>query len=142
MYILGAGGLAGGGLSTILIFVVFIALMYFMMIRPQKKQQDRRKQMMSALKKGDHVVTIGGLHGVIDSIDQADKSITLDCDGVYLVFNRSAIGRVVEHAAGKGQAPAANVANVNETKEPAASKDENNTPSADDQPKDTNDSDK
>lgn len=97
MYILGAGG-GAGGLSTILVFVAFIALMYFMMIRPQKKQQDKRKQMMDALKKGDSVVTIGGLHGVIDSIDEADKSVTLDCDGVYLVFNRSAIGRVVDHA--------------------------------------------
>lgn len=97
MYILGAGG-GAGGLSTILVFVAFIALMYFMMIRPQKKQQDKRKQMMDALKKGDNVVTIGGLHGVIDSIDEADKSVTLDCDGVYLVFNRSAIGRVVDHA--------------------------------------------
>lgn len=99
MFILGAGSVAGGGFSTILIFVVFIALMYFMMIRPQKKQQTKRKEMMDALKKGDSVITIGGLHGVIDSINDADKTVTLDCDGVYLVFNRSAIGRVEGHSA-------------------------------------------
>ncbi|GBG94584.1 preprotein translocase subunit YajC [Ligilactobacillus salitolerans] len=105
MYMLGAGAGAGGGLSTILIFVVFIGLMYFMMIRPQKKQQDKRKQMMDSMKKGDSVVTIGGLHGVIDSIDDADKTVTLDCDGVYLVFNRSAIGRIVDQPAAQAQAP-------------------------------------
>lgn len=99
MFMLGAGSVAGGGFSTILIFVVFIGLMYFMMIRPQKKQQNQRKEMMDALKKGDSVITIGGLHGVIDSLNDADKTVTLDCDGVYLVFNRSAIGRVEGHAA-------------------------------------------
>ncbi len=65
------------------------------MIRPQKKQQEKRQEMMNGLKKGDEVVTIGGLHGVIDEVNQADKTVTLDCDGVYLVFNLAAVGRVV-----------------------------------------------
>lgn len=91
--VLGAG--MAGSYSTILMFVVFIALMYFMMIRPQKKQQEKRQEMMNGLKKGDEVVTIGGLHGVIDEVNQADKTVTLDCDGVYLVFNLAAVGRVV-----------------------------------------------
>lgn len=124
MYILGAGG-GAGGFSTIIIFVVFIGLMYFMMIRPQKKQQDQRKKMMDALKKGDSVVTIGGLHGVIDSIDEADKSVTLDCDGVYLVFNRSAIGRVVDHAAAPTQ-PSANENEQTPTNDDVSSTDTDN----------------
>lgn len=111
MFMLGASSVAGGGFSTILIFVVFIGLMYFMMIRPQKKQQNKRKEMMDALKKGDSVITIGGLHGVIDSLNDADKTVTLDCDGVYLVFNRSAIGRVEGHVAtAQPQAAAKDVA--------------------------------
>lgn len=140
MYLLGAGGGAGGGLSTIIIFVVFIGLMYFMMIRPQKKQQDKRKQMMDALKKGDSVVTIGGLHGVIDSIDEADKSVTLDCDGVYLVFNRTAIGKVVESAGTVSATPAsdtkedstADVDDKASTKEEAPANDDTKSDETDD----------
>jgi len=91
--ILGAG--MAGSYSTILMFVVFIALMYFMMIRPQKKQQEKRQEMMNGLKKGDSVVTIGGLHGVVDEVNKAEQTVTLDCDGIYLVFNLAAVGRVV-----------------------------------------------
>ncbi len=50
--------------------------------------------MLGNLKKGDEVVTIGRLHGIVDSIDQETKTVTLDCDGVYLVFDLSAIGQV------------------------------------------------
>ena len=53
---------------------------------------------MNNLKKGDEVVTIGRLHGVIDSINTEDKTVTLDCDGVYLVFYINAIGRVLSPA--------------------------------------------
>ena len=81
--------------STIIMFVAVMGLMYFMMIRPQKKQQQKRKEMMNQLKKGDQVITIGRLHGVVDSINDADQTVTLDCDGIFLTFDRSAIGRVV-----------------------------------------------
>ncbi|MDC7952338.1 preprotein translocase subunit YajC [Liquorilactobacillus mali] len=81
--------------STIVLFVAIMALMYFMMIRPQKKQQQKRKEMMNQLKKGDRVITIGRLHGVIDSINDADQTVTLDCDGIFLTFDRTAIGRVI-----------------------------------------------
>lgn len=84
----------GFGMSTIVFFILIFGLMYFMMIRPQRKQQQKRQEMMNQLNVGDNVVTIGRLHGVIDSINDEDKTVTLDCDGVYLVFDRMAIMRV------------------------------------------------
>ncbi|WP_057876261.1 preprotein translocase subunit YajC [Liquorilactobacillus aquaticus] len=84
-----------GSLPTIIMFVALIGLMYFMMIRPQKKQQQKRQEMMSNLKKGDAVITIGRLHGVIDSINNADHTVTLDCDGIFLTFEQSAIASVI-----------------------------------------------
>ncbi|MCP9614209.1 preprotein translocase subunit YajC [Levilactobacillus brevis] len=93
---IGAG--AGGGYSTLLILVVFLGLMYFLMLRPQQKQQKKHKDMMSQLKKGDHVITISRLHGVIDEINQADQTVTLDCDGIYLVFDLRAIAQVTSQA--------------------------------------------
>ncbi|AYM04124.1 preprotein translocase subunit YajC [Levilactobacillus brevis] len=87
--------------------VVFLALMYFLMLRPQQKQQKKHRDMMSQLKKGDHVITIGRLHGVIDEINQADQTATLDCDGIYLVFDLRAIAQVTSQAPQAVTAPAA-----------------------------------
>lgn len=90
---------ASGGMGnyTILIFfVLMIVLMYFTMYRPQKKQQEKRQKMLNAIKVGDPVVTIGGLHGTIDELDDANQTVVLDCDGIYLTFSRSAIRTIAK----------------------------------------------
>lgn len=78
------------GMGSIIFIVLIFGLMYFMMIRPQKKQQQKHQEMMSKLQVGDKVVTIGRLHGVVDKVDTDAKTVTLDCDGIYLVFDRTA----------------------------------------------------
>lgn len=80
-------------MGIVLYIVVLVALMYFMLIRPQQKRQKETQQMMAAMAVGDSAVTIGGLHGVIAEIDETKNTITLDCEGVYLVFDRRAIAR-------------------------------------------------
>ena len=106
----------GGGLYSIVMIVVLFGLMYFMMIRPQKKQQQQWQNMINNLKKGDHVVTRGGLHGVIDSIDKANKTVTLDCDGIFLTFSLNAIGNVQSAPAAQ---PAQSAAKEEKAAEPA-----------------------
>lgn len=59
--------------------------------------------MMSKLKKGDHVVTIGRLHGVVYDLNQAKHTVTLDCEGIYLTFDLSAIMRVTSQAAAESK---------------------------------------
>ncbi|UDM31709.1 preprotein translocase subunit YajC [Lentilactobacillus laojiaonis] len=81
---------------SILMIVVLFALMYFLMIRPQKKQEQKRKEQLSKIKKGDQVVTIGRLHGVVDEVNESEKTVTLDCDGIYLVFDLNAVAQVSE----------------------------------------------
>lgn len=78
--------------------------MYFFMIRPQKKRADETKEMLNKLGKGDSVVTIGGLHGVIDEVDETAGTVVLDCEGIYLTFERRAIGRVLAKAEGNAEA--------------------------------------
>lgn len=85
----------GGSMGMIVMLVIVFGLMYFMMMRPQKKQQQKRQEMLNQMKKGDHIVTIGGLHGVIDTINKTDKTVVIDSDGIYLTFNLGAI-RTVE----------------------------------------------
>jgi preprotein translocase subunit YajC len=68
-----------GGSLTVVYIAALIAIMYFVMIRPQQKQAKETQEMLSALKKGDDVVTSGGLLGKIFSID--DKTVTLEVGG-------------------------------------------------------------
>ena len=63
-----------------------------------RKQRQRAKEIQAqrdAMKIGDKVVTIGGLHGVIDNIDTVNNTVDLDCEGVILTFERAAIHHVV-----------------------------------------------
>lgn len=89
---------AGAGTSSLLTLIVPFALMivvfYFMLIRPQKKKQQQRNTMLSALKKGDKIVTIGGLHGTI--MELTDDTVVLRVnDATKLTFDRSAISHSV-----------------------------------------------
>lgn len=87
-----------GLLSTAIPFVVIIGIAYFFMVRPQQKRAKEAQNMLNSLQKGDSVVTIGGLHGVIDEVSADDKTVVLDCEGIYLTFERRAIARIVTKA--------------------------------------------
>ncbi|WP_270837267.1 preprotein translocase subunit YajC [Mitsuokella multacida] len=70
--------------------VVMIAIFYFLLYRPQKKQQNRRRAMLDGLKKGDQVITIGGIYGTIEEL--GDKSLKLKiADGVVIEVVRSSV---------------------------------------------------
>ena len=93
----GASGGASSGFMTFLPFVVIIAIFYFLIIRPQNKKQKETQKMLSALKKGDKVVTIGGIHGTIQSVREQSVVIKVD-DDTKIEFNRSAISSIVTAA--------------------------------------------
>ena len=68
----GAGGFTGF-IPLILMFVIF----YFLLIRPQQKRSKEHKQMVSNLKKGDRVVTSGGIHGRITGMDESTLTVEI-----------------------------------------------------------------
>jgi preprotein translocase subunit YajC len=75
---------------SILYIVVMFALLYFVLIRPQNKQRREQTQLLSSLKKGDKLVTIGGLHGSI--VDLNEQRVTLKVsETTRVVFERGAI---------------------------------------------------
>lgn len=88
-----------GNYSGFIILIVLFAIMYFLVIRPQKKQQQKHAETLKQLQKGDHVTTIGRLHGIVDDINEEEKTVTLDCDGIYLVFDLNAIAKVTDRVA-------------------------------------------
>ncbi len=81
------------GLIQILILVGFFAIFYFLMIAPQRKQQKQRQAMLNSLKKGDKVITAGGLHGEIVDLDDDDVRLKV-ADKVELKFSRSSVQKV------------------------------------------------
>ncbi|ASS92025.1 MAG: preprotein translocase subunit YajC [Bacillaceae bacterium] len=83
--------------ATVLPFVLMIAIFYFLLIRPQQKRQKQIRDMQANLKKGDKIVTIGGLHGTVDSLDE-DKIVIRTGDGSRLTFDRNAVREVVEQS--------------------------------------------
>jgi len=79
----------------VLMWVGIFAVFYFFMIRPQQKKQKEQKQLLESIKKGDDVVTIGGLHGKVYLVE--DTSVTLELDkGVKITFDKTAVSRVVK----------------------------------------------
>ena len=85
-------------LGAFLPFIAMFGIMYFLLIRPQKKQQEQVKNMLDSLGEGDSVVTIGGLHGIVDEVNETTKTVVLDCEGIYLTFDRRAIARIASKA--------------------------------------------
>ncbi|WNF37602.1 preprotein translocase subunit YajC [Bacillaceae bacterium IKA-2] len=79
---------------TILPLLFMFAIFYFLLIRPQQKRQKKVKEMIESIQKGDKVITIGGLHGTIDALDE-DKVILLVSDNKKLTFDRNAVREVV-----------------------------------------------
>jgi len=79
--------------SLLTIIIMFVA-MWLIIIRPAQKRQKATQEMQNNLKRGDKVVTIGGLHGEVDSLE--DSVVYLIVDGkTRLKFERQAIGRVI-----------------------------------------------
>jgi preprotein translocase subunit YajC len=71
-YAMGTGGLGGGdggGMGAFIPLILMFAIFYFLLIRPQQKKSKQQKAMLSSIKKGDKIVTSGGLHGVITGVD-------------------------------------------------------------------------
>lgn len=77
--------------STLILFGGMFVVMYFFMIRPQQKKAKDQKQFKEGLKKGDNVVTIGGLHGKISSIESDDTIIVEVDKGIKLKFDKGSI---------------------------------------------------
>jgi preprotein translocase subunit YajC len=77
--------------------LLMFLLMWLFIIRPAQKRQKATKNMQSELRRGDRIVTIGGLHGTVDAVDDATIYITV-ADGTRMQFERQAIARVVDTA--------------------------------------------
>ena len=89
------GGLFG---NPLLLLAVLFLVMYFTMIRPQSKQAKQHRELMAGLVKGDRIVTVGGIHGTIRSVD--DTTILVEVDGgTKLRFDKGKVAYKVNSTA-------------------------------------------
>jgi preprotein translocase subunit YajC len=95
----GAGG-GGGGLGAFLPLIIIFAIFYFLLIRPQQRKAKQHKQLLSELRKGDKVVSSGGLHGVITGL--SDDVLTVEISPkVRVKMSRGSISGVIRRAEGQ-----------------------------------------
>lgn len=95
-----AGAGTASMMTTIITFVLIILIFYFLIIRPQKKKDKETKAMLAAMKKGDKVVTIGGIHGTVVSVKDQTVIIKVD-DSARIEFSKNAISTVSSRNAEK-----------------------------------------
>ena len=84
----------GGGLLTFLPLVLMMVVLYFLMIRPQQKRVKEHRAMMEALKKGDEIVTNGGLGGTITKVGEAYMSVRV-ADNVEVSVQKQAVAALL-----------------------------------------------
>lgn len=89
-YALGQGGAAGGsggGLSAFLPLILMFAIFYFLLIRPQQKKTKQHREMINSLKKGDRIITSGGIHGRITGASETTLTVEI-AEKVRVKVNR------------------------------------------------------
>ena len=114
--------------ANILLLVVFIAMIYFMMIRPQRKKEKADKEMRDALRVGDEVITIGGIIGKVEKINEKSVIISTSAGKNKIEFLKSAIASVSSKDPNAAAKPAAKEAAKEAEEEKAPSRDKKVTP--------------
>lgn len=81
-------------LSSIVPFLLIIFIFYFLILRPQQKRQKERAKLLESIKKGDKIITAGGMHGLVEGLD--DKTILVKItDNVKVKMERSAVTTII-----------------------------------------------
>jgi preprotein translocase subunit YajC len=89
----GQGG--GGGFMSFIPLIFMFAIFYLLLIRPQQKKAKEHKVLLESLKKGDQIITAGGIHGKVNSVDE--NVVTLEiATGVNIKINKGFIATIVK----------------------------------------------
>ncbi len=80
----------------VVLIVLMVAMFYFMMVRPMRQREKRRNEMVSDLKKGDRVITAGGMYGMIESIDEESVVLKVESGATVRVTKSGILGRSKE----------------------------------------------
>ncbi len=94
----GAEGGQAGGFTAFVPLILMFVIFYFLLIRPQQKKAKEHRNMVDSLKKGDRIITSGGIHGTIVSLDETIINLEIS-DGVKIKINRGNVGAAMQGSA-------------------------------------------
>ncbi|CAN2039590.1 preprotein translocase subunit YajC [Candidatus Magnetomoraceae bacterium gMMP-15] len=93
------GGAAGGGFSAFIPMILIFGIFYFLLIRPQQKKAKEHREMIGTLKKGDRIITSGGIYGRITNANDSETITVEIADKVKVKCARGNIGVLVKSSA-------------------------------------------
>jgi preprotein translocase subunit YajC len=92
-----SGGEGGSAFLSFLPLILIILVMYMLILRPQAKKQRERQKMLDTVKKGDEIVTVGGVHGKVIGLKSDDKILVVKvAENVKLDVDRSAVSSIIQ----------------------------------------------
>lgn len=98
-YAMGQGGAASpgsaGGLASFIPLVLMFVIFYFLLIRPQQKKAKEHKEMVAGIKKGDRIITSGGIHGQVTAVDDITLTVEIS-DKVRVKLNRANVAGMIQ----------------------------------------------
>ena len=81
-------------LSTIVPFLLIILVFYFLILRPQQKRQKERAKLLESVRKGDRIITTGGMHGLVEGLEEKSVLVKID-ENVKVKIEKSAISVII-----------------------------------------------
>jgi preprotein translocase subunit YajC len=94
MFFMQQGDGMTGLVSSLLPFLLIILVFYFLILRPQQKRQKERQKLLESIKKGDKVITSGGVHGTVEGIEEKTVLVKI-AENTKVKVDRSAITAIV-----------------------------------------------
>lgn len=91
----GATGQGAGGFTSLIPIILMFVIFYFLLIRPQQKKSKEQREMINQLKKGDRIVTSGGLHGRITATGEQTMTVEI-ADKVRVKITRGSVAQVIQ----------------------------------------------
>lgn len=83
-------------MAQLILLLAMLVLLWALLIRPQRNRQRQQQQLLSSVEPGDEILTVGGLYGIVQEIDEEDDLIVEIADGVHVRVARRAVGGVVK----------------------------------------------
>jgi len=100
-YAMGQGGAAGGqgagGFTSLIPIILMFVIFYFLLIRPQQKKSKEHREMLGRLKKGDRIITSGGIHGQITAVSDTTMTVEI-ADKVRVKIARGNVSQVLQQS--------------------------------------------
>lgn len=87
----------GGGIAAFLPFILIMFIIYFLMIRPQTKRQKQKDEMRKNIKKGDKIITMGGIYGTVQGLKEKNRKAVIKVDNnTNITINMTAVAGLAE----------------------------------------------